>query len=163
MKAKGTDLKRLEELYNAAGNGMAVVYGKKDGGLRQLLKEFVSDKKFFYYYCRQVSAEEQCRMMGMEIEKKYDVRLQNHTYQEYFKRIKSGDASKLVVIIDEAQYLLKKDPSFFAGLLDPRFSGCLHSHSNCSPGFQPVLPQRIAFTCSSSGIERSAPFFVVTR
>ena len=118
MKAKGTDLKRLEELYNAAGNGMAVVYGKKDGGLRQLLKEFVSNKKFFYYYCRQVSAEEQCRMMGMEIEKKYDVRLQNHTYQEYFKRIKSGDASKLVVIIDEAQYLLKKDPSFFAGLLD---------------------------------------------
>ena len=37
--------------------------------------------------------------MGEEISRQYKVSLSRQTYEEYFARIKSGDPSKLVVII----------------------------------------------------------------
>jgi hypothetical protein len=59
-----------------------------------------------------VSPEEQIRLMGEELAEQFSLHLSKHTYEEYFNRIKSGDASKLVVVVDEAQYIMKKDPSF---------------------------------------------------
>lgn len=117
MKVEGTDFKCLEELYQAPGNQIAVVYGKKEGSCHSLIKEFLENKKFFYYRCRQVSAEEQKRMMGREVEQTYGIKLNNYSYEEYFKRVKSGDASKLVVVIDEASFLMKKDDAFFQSIL----------------------------------------------
>lgn len=51
-------------------------------------------------------------MMGEEISRQYKLSLSRQTYEEYFARIKSGDPSKLVVIIDEAQFVAKRDASF---------------------------------------------------
>ncbi len=56
-------------------------------------------------------------MMGKEIIRQYDVRLQKETYDEFFNRIKSGDGSKLVVVIDEAQYAMKKDETLLKSIL----------------------------------------------
>ena len=47
-------------------------------------------------------------MMGMQIEEQYDATIKKYTYEECFNRIKSGDASKLVVIIDEFHHIAKK-------------------------------------------------------
>lgn len=112
MEAKKTDLAKLEELYKASGNQLVVMYGRKGCQKEQLIREFISDKKCFYYRCRQASALEQSNMMAREIESQFDVKLQKHTYEEYFSRVKTGDPSKLVVVIDEAQYVVKKDPEF---------------------------------------------------
>lgn len=117
MNVKAAYIKELEEYYQQPGNQLVVLYGRKDCRKEALMKAFAADKKYFYYRCRQASVQEQLRMMGEEITRRFDVRLQKQTYDEYFNRIKSGDASKLVVMIDEAQYAAKKDPEFLKSIL----------------------------------------------
>lgn len=117
MKAKVTDVNRLEEIYKRAGNQLVCLYGQSQNQPRNLLREFGAGKKVFYYQCRQASAELQNKMFGEEIARQFDVKLQKYTYDEYFNRIKSGDSSKLLVIIDEAQYVLKKDPEFVKSIV----------------------------------------------
>ena len=117
MNVKTADIKELESYYEKSGNQLVVLYGRKDCKKEELIREFVKDKKFFYYRCRQASAQYQLRMMGEEITRQYDVRLQKETYDEFFNRIKSGDGSKLVVVIDEAQYAMKKDETLLKSIL----------------------------------------------
>lgn len=117
MKAKSTDLEKLENLFVQSGNQLVVLYGRRGCQKQQLIKEFCQDKKYFYYRCRQASPEDQLRMMGNEIERTFDANLSQHTYEEYFKRIKSGGPSKLVVVIDEAQFIAKKDSTFVEAVL----------------------------------------------
>ncbi len=120
MAVKSTEIKTLDELYAKTGNQLVIYYGKKESEKEELLKKFTEGKKFFYYRCRQASAAEQNRMLGEELAAHFDVRLQKHTYDEYFNRIKSGDPSKLVVVIDEAQYVIKKDPDFLKSIVKLR-------------------------------------------
>lgn len=117
---KGSDIRKLEDLYAKSGNQMVLLYGRKGCRKEELLMDFVRGKKFLYYRCRQASAKEQCRMMGEEIVRRFDVKLTKNTYDEYFNRIKTGDPSKLVVIVDEAEYVMKKDPEFVKSLIKLR-------------------------------------------
>lgn len=117
MNVKNTDIIELENYYAQSGNQLIVLYGHQDCRKEDLIKVFTAGKKCFYYRCRQASAQEQCRMMGEEISRHFDVTLQKYTYDEYFNRIKSGDASKLVVVIDEAQYVVKRDEEFLKSIL----------------------------------------------
>ena len=117
MVTKGNERKKLDSLYEEQGNQIVVLYGRAESRKEELIKDFVADKKFFYYRCREGSAEDQVRMMGEEISRRFDVNLTKNTYDEYFNRIKSGDPSKLVVIIDEAQFVMKRDPEFIKSIL----------------------------------------------
>ena len=112
MKAKYTDLEKLQGLFQKTGNQLIVLYGRKGCQKEQLIREFCAGKKYFYYRCRQASAQSQLEMMGKEIETAFNITLSKYSYEEYFKRIKSGDPTKLVVVIDEAQYVVKKDQTF---------------------------------------------------
>ena len=67
MKAKHTDLEKLEQLYKESGNQLVVLYGRRGCQKEELIKEFCDGKKFFYYRCRQASPEHQLEMMGEEI------------------------------------------------------------------------------------------------
>lgn len=117
MNVKNTDLKELEKYYEQPGNQLVVLYGRKDCRKEDLIRVFTADKKYFYYRCRQCSAAEQLRMMEEELSRQYDVKLQKHTYDECFNRVKSGDATKLVVVIDECQYVIKRDEEFLKSIL----------------------------------------------
>ena len=117
MKAKHSDLEKLEQLYKTSGNQLVVMYGRKGCQKEELIKEFCQGKKYFYYRCRQASPEQQLEMMGAEVAAKFGANLSKHTSEEYFKRIKSGDPSKLLVVIDEAQYVAKKDQSFIDAII----------------------------------------------
>jgi len=114
---KVSELKRLEELYSQSGNYLVLLYGAMNCQKEELLKEFVKDKKFFYYRARKASAKEQLTMMGEEVALQFDARLQKFTYEEYFNRIKSGGPEKLVVIIDEFEQIAKKDSEFMESIL----------------------------------------------
>lgn len=117
MVVKTAVRKELEELYAASGNQLCVLYGRADSEKELLIKAFVREKKYFYYRARQASAELQKTMMGDEIAGTFDVALKKFTYEEYFNRVKSGNPSKLVIVIDEVQYIAKKDPEFMAAIL----------------------------------------------
>lgn len=114
---KSSELKKLEDIYEGSGNQLVVLYGPMNCEKEELIKNFVKEKKFFYYRARKASAKEQVRMMGEEIARKYDVRLQKYSYDEYFNRVKSGDPSKLVIVIDEFEHIAKKDADFMASIL----------------------------------------------
>lgn len=55
--------------------------------------------------------------MIREVEKQYDVSLSEESYDSCFSRVKSGDASKLVLIIDEFEHIVKKDQQFMESIL----------------------------------------------
>ena len=114
---KQSELKRLEDLYAESGNQLVVLYGPMNCEKEALIGSFIGDKKYFYYRARQASDVEQRRMMGEEVARKYDIKLQKYTYEEYFNRVKSGDPTKLVVVIDEFEHIAKKDPEFIESIL----------------------------------------------
>lgn len=117
MVIRHAELKKLENIYEREGNQLMVLYGRRGSEKEQLMKLFCQNKKFFYYRGRNASPKEQLCQLQHEIEAQYEVSLVKDTYDECFNRIKSGDASKLVVIIDEFQDVVKKDIAIFESLL----------------------------------------------
>lgn len=117
MVIKTAVLKELEQQYSQAGNQLMILSGRADCEKELLLKTFVQNKKNFYFRARAASVRAQKMMMAKEIQEKFDAALSKFTYEEYFNRIKSGNPTKLVVIIDEFQYIAKKDPEFIAAIL----------------------------------------------
>lgn len=117
MVVKSSVLKELETLYGQAGNQLYVLYGREDSEKELLLKSFIQNKKYFYYRARQADPQEQKKQMGAEVAKQFGVSLQKYTYEEYFNRVKSGNPTKLVVVIDEFQYIAKKDAAFMEAVL----------------------------------------------
>ena len=114
---KQSELKRLEDLYAESGNQLVVMYGPLDCEKEALIRAFIETKKHFYYRARKASAKEQLVMMGEEIEQKFETRLQKYTYDEYLNRVKSGNPSKLVVVIEEFENIVKKETSFMESIL----------------------------------------------
>ena len=117
MTGRKAQIRRLEELYQQNGNQLVFLYGRRENGIRELLRDFSKDKKTFYYYAPEVSAKAQQTRMAGEIEHHYGVTVSEKTYDACFNRIKSGDASKLVVMIDEFDHIVKKDNQFMESVL----------------------------------------------
>lgn len=116
MVAKTSVMKELEGIFAKKGNQLYVFYGREDSEKEQLLKAFLQNKKCFYYRARSASKEEQLRMMGEELQQKCDTFVNKNTYEEYFRRVKGGGAEKLVIVIDEFQFIAKKDPEFMEAI-----------------------------------------------
>ena len=47
MKAKHTDLEKLEQLYKESGNQLVVLYGRRGCQKEELIKEFVTERNSF--------------------------------------------------------------------------------------------------------------------
>ena len=117
MAGRKAELRYLEQLYSEGGNQILVLYGRADNQGRQLVQEFCKNKKSFYYYAPEVSAKAQKSRMKREIAEYYQVSVSEESYDIYFKRIKSGDGSKLVLVIEEFQNILKKDEMFLESVV----------------------------------------------
>lgn len=117
MVIRHTELKKIEQQYEKNGNQIVLLYGREGCDKEALIRIFCKGKKFFYYRARKASAQEQCMQFGHEIEKQYELSLSKYNYTEFFNRIRSGNASKLVVIIDEFQNIAKRDEEFFKAIL----------------------------------------------
>lgn len=118
MEGRKKELQHLEELYRQSGNQIQVLYGRGENQIQELVQEFCREKRCFYYYAPEISAKAQKARMGREIEERYQISLQEESYDNYFKRIKSGNASKLVLIIEEFQHIIKKDDQFWNSILN---------------------------------------------
>ena len=117
MVIRHTELKKIEQQYEKNGNQLVLLYGREGCDKEALIRIFCKGKKFFYYRARKASAQEQCMQFGHEIEKQYELSLSKYNYTEFFNRIRSGNASKLVVIIDAFQNIAKRDEEFFKAIL----------------------------------------------
>ncbi len=120
MIVRAAQIRSLNANYEAKGNSIVLLYGRDGCEKEAMLRVYLKDKRFFYYRARQASQLEQYRQMAAEVERIYDVKLQRGTYNEIFNRVKSGNASKLVVVIDEFQYIVKKNPEFMESIVKLR-------------------------------------------
>ncbi len=117
MAGRKSELQFLEQLYRQSGNQILVLYGRKENQGREFVQEFCQGKKSFYYCAPEVSAKAQKTRMGREIAAYYQIALSEEDYDYYFKRIKSGDSSKLVLVIEEFQNILKRDVQFWESIV----------------------------------------------
>ncbi|MCI8482930.1 MAG: ATP-binding protein [Lachnospiraceae bacterium] len=117
MAGRKAELQYLEEMYLQEGNQLLILYGRKENEGRKLIQDFYSGKKYFYYYAPEVSPQAQRQRMRQEIADCYQAVISEDSYDTFLKRIKSGDGSKLVVVIDEFQHILKKEEGFLESIL----------------------------------------------
>ncbi len=112
MISRQADLLALEKYYEASGNQLVVLSGQLGADKETLLQSFSQNKNAFYYRAGNASVEQQKQMLKNRVESVYHISLKNDSYEEIFNRIRSKDASKLVLIIDEFQFIAKKDVTF---------------------------------------------------
>ncbi len=120
MIPRTSEQKQLENLYQQPGNQLAVVYGRKGCGMDDLLRSFCEGKKFFYHKARNASAQAQLNQLKREVESTFNTTVGDATFDGCFNKIKSGDSSKLVVIIDDADLLCRKGEDFVETMLKLR-------------------------------------------
>lgn len=117
MAIHSQQLERLEQRYHESGNSIVVLYGRPGMEKKELIKSFLNQKRGIYYYATQCSEEEQRRLMAKTIERSCDIRITDNNYVHLFNRIKSGNASKLVFVIDNFENIVKKDPDFITNII----------------------------------------------
>lgn len=117
MVGRNADLRELALTYAQAGSQLIVLYGRRGIGKREMLKEFLRGKRYVYYTARQASPKLQCRMMGEEMERRFQIKLQEMTYDCFFSSIPSEDSSKLVLVVEDFEYIAKRDPSFVESIV----------------------------------------------
>ena len=107
----------LQKLYDDSANHLVLLGGSDRSEKESFLKRFCNDKKCFYYRGRHASGREQLSRFMHEVSETYDIKLQKNSYDECLNRIKSGDSSKLVVVIDELPLMQHSDPGFFSSII----------------------------------------------
>lgn len=113
-----SELKYLNTYYNRDGSQILVVYGEKYAGKTSLLRQFVQDKPFSYYRARSASAREQRYQWGRELKKEDDDFLSGYPiYTEIFSALRRNKNDKMVIIVDEFQYIVRSDDSFMRELV----------------------------------------------
>lgn len=117
MTGRNAQIRRLEELYQQQGNQLVVLYGRRENGIQELVQNFCKEKKSFYYHAPEISAKAQLQRMTKEVEKEYGVSISEVSYDSCFSRTRSGDASKLVVVIDEFDHIVKRDMQFMESIV----------------------------------------------
>lgn len=112
------ELKQLQGIYEDSHNQVVLIYGNMRSQVGALVEQFVTDKKMFYYKGRNASPQKQLDFLQKQIEDRYGIRLQKNTYDECFTRIKSGDSSKLVVVIDGFDTIVRRDKDFYNSIIN---------------------------------------------
>lgn len=117
MITRKTEIQELEKYYEEESNHLILLYGRDGSEKEDLLRSFAKDKPFFYYRCANASEKQQKELLGKKVENDFKVTLQDYTYEHFFDRIRSGNEKKLVLVIDEFQYLVKKDEEFLSHVI----------------------------------------------
>ena len=111
------ELKKLEAAFQSSNNNIVLLYGRLGSAKEDLLDEFTKGKSYFYYRSRQCSDEKQLGYMRDQIASNFNVKIDGGDYDTCFKSFRSKDGSKLVVIIDEAQFAIKKSNTLLENLV----------------------------------------------
>ncbi len=117
MQTRNQIHQELQKYYDDSANHLVLLTGSDRSEKESFLMRFTQDKKSFYYRGRHASGAQQLELFSRQVAATYDVKLQKNTYDECLNRIKSGDASKLVVIIDELPLITHSEPGFFESII----------------------------------------------
>lgn len=117
MAFRTSEMEKLQELYESRDNNLVFLYGRTGMEQYDLLHQFTESKKVVYYAASECSNEVQREFFAKTIMDICDVSFNQTDYKTMFNRIRSGDASKLVLVVDHVENMLKKDTEFLASIL----------------------------------------------
>jgi uncharacterized protein len=115
------ELEKLEDEYLAKKATFSVIYGRRRVGKTALISKFIKDKAHIYLYITQSDLSSQLKFFTNEIKKYLDEPLKEHIKFESFENAIEFLSTikleqKLILVIDEYQYLTQKDKSFSSKL-----------------------------------------------
>ena len=117
MVTRTNELKKLDAIYQSNDNNLVLMYGRTGSAKESLLDSFTTGKSYFYYRSRQCSDEKQLFYLDKQMRETYNYLKASQSFEECFKNYRSKDGSKLVIIIDEAQFAIKKQTELFYALV----------------------------------------------
>lgn len=119
------ELNRLNEYYNGVGNSLIMLYGRSSIGKTELIREFLKDKKAFYYNAALASQLGQTELMAIHMQRtglladyEYDAIKElagNDTRELYVQLLKNTsriNADTKIVVIEEFQNIVKNSKDF---------------------------------------------------
>jgi AAA+ ATPase superfamily predicted ATPase len=128
------ELRMLEREYGRAGGSLVVIYGRRRVGKTTLIKEFIQDKPAMYFLAdERLESVQRRRFQEVLSEFTGDALLArlaagdwDTLFDLYVQRVDAfsqAEGCKMVLVIDEFQYLAKTTPgypSFIQGLWDEK-------------------------------------------
>ncbi len=117
MVTRTNELKKLDAIYQSKESNIVLMYGRAGCAKESLLDSFTNGKSYFYYRSRQCSDEKQLTYLDKQMRETFRYLKLSKSYEECFKNLRSKDGSKLVFIIDEAQFAIKKTNELFKTLV----------------------------------------------
>lgn len=121
-------LKTLNDEFNRSGFTFTILYGRRRVGKTRLIKEYIKDKKAFYFLSSLENINITINRMKNELANFYNddllKQIQINDIKTLFLYIANKINEKIVIVIDEFQYLAKIDnsiPSQFQYICDEIF------------------------------------------
>jgi len=109
------ELELLDGLWNRPGFSLFILYGRRRIGKTRLLVEFAKGKKCVYYTAMEGSYDRICREFSETVKRATGVPLAGDVI-EILEWLARNTKEKLLVIIDEFQYIVEADPSIVSRL-----------------------------------------------
>ena len=115
------ELKALEDEYTSISASFSVMYGRRRVGKTSLLSKYIEDKPSIYLYITLSDLGSQLEAFSQQIKKFTDPSISKHLKFESFEEALEFLATlqlkeKLVLVIDEYQYLAQLDKAFSSKL-----------------------------------------------
>ena len=116
MVSRTTEIKRLDSLYSDNKHQAVLVYGARGCMKEDLLMAFAKGKKSFYYRSRNISPELQLATFASDVKRQFNAAGTAQSYDEGFATIAEGIGDGGIVIIDDFEYIVKKDESLLKAI-----------------------------------------------
>ncbi len=118
--AREKELKSLQDVYEADGFGMTVIYGRRRIGKSTLINEFIKDKRAIFYTATKVGAERNLELFSRQMLFVLDPDLTDVSFQTLESALdyltKKLNDQKLVLVIDELPYWAEKNEALLSVL-----------------------------------------------
>ncbi|NJE46115.1 ATP-binding protein [Thermococcus sp. GR7] len=103
------ELKTLEELWNKEGLTLVLVYGRRRVGKTRLLEEFSKDKERIFVIFEDKPREYNFKLFSTKISEFAGFSVEVHDFPSLFALLKRLSRGRILLILDEFSYLIKKD------------------------------------------------------
>ncbi|RLF89363.1 ATP-binding protein, partial [Thermococci archaeon] len=113
------ELEELEKRYKERRAHLILIYGRRRIGKTELVKQFIKDKKSFYFLARKEPMELEISRLIKSFNRKFNVFIEAESLENFFEELKKF--GKIVVVIDEFPYWVEEDksiPSLFQYIWD---------------------------------------------
>lgn len=117
MASRAAILDRLKELYSDNANNLVFLYGRSKMAANEFLSQFLKEKSYVYYCATECSGKMQEEYCGKLIEEACDISLPSYDYETMFTRLHSKTPSKMVLVFDHVELMIKRNPDFFKQIL----------------------------------------------